>query len=616
VTLANIGDATSAKVRISKIDSNSHLQLWAIDTAGHWSDINVAGWGPTAGFPVPVGSVTTNVYAISDVAGSYPLTVNLVQVSDSSIVAHATGTVTVNEPAPVCSGAIGTTLLDVTQNITNDVDSGNYGNWALDAYVRHIQVWLDGTTYCAQADYSGTFQAPAGVLSPQNGTPITQNINGTMIGGYRASIVGTPINFTSVLTTVDYQGVVSTGAIPGYISWLGVTFNPGYIFHYLNSDTDWSWTYSTLHSGSWTNAGTGSSGDIIDAIPSATTNPATPITSTDATLNGINGDTNATGHSFWVSTSTFGTSDLTPRAGLYWTDGIGAVAANTAFSAALSSVKQSTDLASIVVTPNTTYYFAAWSQVGGTWYPGAVLSFTTAPTPPPVDTTPDAFSFTDQTDVALSTMIESNAITVAGINASADVWAGGEEYSINDGAYTSISGAVSVGDTVKVRHTSSASNSTAVDTILTIGGVSDTFTSTTVAASNNGGGGSGLSDGLGCANHDCSGNQIGGGGGAPSGGAVLGISTGPAALGLATLLPVTLGTNVLGAEVSPAQSGEVLGTATGSATPTPTVSPTPAGQNPVSSSTNWALGYMPIGLVILIVLALIAYLIYRKKRNK
>jgi hypothetical protein len=149
-----------------------------------------------------------------------------------------------------------------------------------------------------------------------------------------------------------------------------------------------------------------------------------------------------------------------------------------------------------------------------------------------------------------------------------------------------------------------------------VSGLSFTLPDTTSTPPSNPGG---PGDGLGCANHDCSGNQIGGGGGAPSGGAVLGISTGPAALGLATLLPVTLGTNVLGAEISPAQSGEVLGTATGSATPTvnPSVSPTTPTlleKNPVSSSTNWALGYMPIGLVILIVLALIAYLIYRKKK--
>ena len=101
------------------------------------------------------------------------------------------------------------------------------------------------------------------------------------------------------------------------------------------------------------------------------------------------------------------------------------------------------------------------------------------------DITPDAFRFVDQTGVALSTLIESAPITVAGINAASPISITGGEYSINDGAYTSAAGTVANGVRVKVRHTSSAGNSSAInsgatDTVLTIGSVSDTFTSTTV----------------------------------------------------------------------------------------------------------------------------------------
>ena len=110
------------------------------------------------------------------------------------------------------------------------------------------------------------------------------------------------------------------------------------------------------------------------------------------------------------------------------------------------------------------------------------------------DMEPDAFSFTDQTGVALSTVVTSNSITVSGINAAADISVSGGEYSINGGGFTSASGTVSNADTVVVRHTSSNANSTAVQTTLTIGGVSDTFSSTTLAAEDNsngsGGGGS------------------------------------------------------------------------------------------------------------------------------
>ncbi len=97
------------------------------------------------------------------------------------------------------------------------------------------------------------------------------------------------------------------------------------------------------------------------------------------------------------------------------------------------------------------------------------------------DTTPDPFTFTPQTGVALSTPITSNVITVSGITAAASISVTGGEYNINGGAFTSAAGTVNNGYTVQVRHTSAATNSTTVNTILTIGGVSGTFSSTTLA---------------------------------------------------------------------------------------------------------------------------------------
>ena len=98
------------------------------------------------------------------------------------------------------------------------------------------------------------------------------------------------------------------------------------------------------------------------------------------------------------------------------------------------------------------------------------------------DTTPDAFTFTDQTDVALSTAIVSTPISVNGINAVANISVSGGEYSINGGAFTATAGTVSNTANVTVRHTSSANHATNTDTFLTIGGVADTFSSTTLAA--------------------------------------------------------------------------------------------------------------------------------------
>jgi hypothetical protein len=112
-----------------------------------------------------------------------------------------------------------------------------------------------------------------------------------------------------------------------------------------------------------------------------TTDAATSVSMTDATLNGTNGNSAATGHSFWVSLAPFVTTSPVIPSGVYSTPDFGSVVANTPFSASLSSITTTgvpTNLPAI--TPNTTYYFAAWSNVGGTWYPGAVLNFTTSET--------------------------------------------------------------------------------------------------------------------------------------------------------------------------------------------------------------------------------------------
>ena len=103
--------------------------------------------------------------------------------------------------------------------------------------------------------------------------------------------------------------------------------------------------------------------------------------------------------------------------------------------------------------------------------------------------TPDQFTFTDQTDVALSTVIESNAITITGVDPDTDipVTISGGEYAVSTdggstfGAFTSAGSNVQLNHQIKVRVTSSGDNSTAVSATLTAGGVSDTFTVTTEA---------------------------------------------------------------------------------------------------------------------------------------
>ena len=138
----------------------------------------------------------------------------------------------------------------------------------------------------------------------------------------------------------------------------------------------WSDNYQGgTRTGTWTTT-SGAATAITSA--SVTTNPATAITTTNATLNVTNGSSAAGGHSFWVSLSTFSTASSTIPAGVYSTPDLGAIAANAPFSASLSSLTTTGVPANLpAIMPNTTYYYAAWSNVGGTWYPGQVLTFTT-----------------------------------------------------------------------------------------------------------------------------------------------------------------------------------------------------------------------------------------------
>lgn len=100
---------------------------------------------------------------------------------------------------------------------------------------------------------------------------------------------------------------------------------------------------------------------------------------------------------------------------------------------------------------------------------------------PAADITPDQFTFADQTDVALDTPIESAAITIAGIDAPSPISVTGGEYAVNDGAFTSVAGNVSNGDSVRVRVTSASTFSTPASATLTVDGISDDFTVTTLA---------------------------------------------------------------------------------------------------------------------------------------
>lgn len=104
------------------------------------------------------------------------------------------------------------------------------------------------------------------------------------------------------------------------------------------------------------------------------------------------------------------------------------------------------------------------------------------------DQTPAAFTFTDNTSVALSTVIYSTSIQVTAIDNTTSIALSGAgcEYRVNAGSWITSGDNVVLNDNVALRVTSSGAYSTNTPCVLTLNGnVSDTWNVTTLAAVEN-----------------------------------------------------------------------------------------------------------------------------------
>lgn len=102
----------------------------------------------------------------------------------------------------------------------------------------------------------------------------------------------------------------------------------------------------------------------------------------------------------------------------------------------------------------------------------------------PADTTPDPFAFEDQVDVTAGMPAVSAPVIISGIDAATTVTVAGGEYSVGcTGTWTAGDGTIANGQTVCVRHSASFASLATTYTTLVVGGISDTFASTTESIS-------------------------------------------------------------------------------------------------------------------------------------
>lgn len=180
------------------------------------------------------------------------------------------------------AGAVkGNQIISVVESIVNDVDSGTAGNyWAYDTVKRSITIWNVGPDqYCAIVNYyDSSFKAIAGQTSPGGGGTLSGEEYGSFSGSARFAISGQldvsdPVAWpTSGKVNggapVDYQCDPSANC-PGYVNFVAKYFSGSPTV----DEPQWGWKYIGLDSGTkhptsagtWINAYTGTSGDILDS---------------------------------------------------------------------------------------------------------------------------------------------------------------------------------------------------------------------------------------------------------------------------------------------------------------------------------------------------------------
>lgn len=112
----------------------------------------------------------------------------------------------------------------------------------------------------------------------------------------------------------------------------------------------------------------------------------------------------------------------------------------------------------------------------------ASFKSTTAAIADAVDTTPDSFAFAERLDVETGRTYDSDPVTISGINSPAPVSVSNGSYSINGGAFTSNSGTIRNGETLRLRNLSASSAGQRSSTTVNVGGVVAAFTTQTRAA--------------------------------------------------------------------------------------------------------------------------------------
>lgn len=149
------------------------------------------------------------------------------------------------------AGSNATLTVTAQTAVSGRDDSGQHGNWALDAMIRTISVTRQHAAkasdcgssatqcwfYTGTLTDNGSFRTTDGALSPDAGTPINGNVSGTFTGGAQVEFYA-----DSDAPNASLVPATTTGDSPSTSNWAGQLFAAGTNVSTINLP-GYAWTY-------------------------------------------------------------------------------------------------------------------------------------------------------------------------------------------------------------------------------------------------------------------------------------------------------------------------------------------------------------------------------------
>ncbi len=340
---------------------------------------------------------------------------------------------------------------------------------------------LQGLITASPDDLQVTLNGPASILQ---GTPVTYTVTVTNNGSYPIGAADAPTvsdALPAAITGVTWTCVPAGGAScsasgAGSLSSSALTLPSNASVTYTITGTlDPAATCGSTVTNS-ANADFGSSSTFVD--PDQTNNTATVSSTVTCTVTLL-----ANPGTLSFGPQTVGTPSAAQTITVTGTNG--ATISNIATTGDFSQTNDCSAALSSGTSCTIEVTFTPQSEASLTGALVITSSAASSPTTVPLSGTgsnsvPDKFTFMTLNNVDPSTPQVSNPITVTGTNVPTTISvSGGAQYSINGGPYTSTPGVVSPGAQVTVRVTAPSGYDATVSAVVTIGGVSATFTVST-----------------------------------------------------------------------------------------------------------------------------------------